>query len=142
MCAQLKNKILVVGQLPPPYHGSNVMTKVMLSALTTTNYKVHFIDKSFARSIETIGKPSLRKILRVPFLAIEILIVCLFKRPVICIYFIAAGKSAFFIDAVLLFLLRLCCTPYILRFGGKGIVAAIAIFRAIWTYRCANEGLR
>ena len=120
MCSQLKNKILVIGQLPPPYHGSNVMTGVTLSALKTTNYRVYFIDKSFAKSIETIGKPSLKKMLRVPFLAIEILIACLIKRPTICIYFIAAGTSAFFVDAALLFLLRLCCTPYILRFGGKG----------------------
>ena len=41
-------------------------------------------------------------------------------RPAMCIYFIAVGKSAFLVDAFLLFLLRLCRLPYILRFGGKG----------------------
>lgn len=116
----MKDKILVVGQLPPPYHGSNVMAKIMLQALDTEGYQVIFVDKSFAKSVETIGKPSPRKILRVPVLAIEILIACLFKRPSICIYFIAVGKSAFLVDAFLLFFLRLCRLPYILRFGGKG----------------------
>jgi len=116
----MKDKILIIGQLPPPYHGSNVMAKAMLSALKTKGYKIYFVDKSFAKSIDTIGKPSLRKILRVPILAIRILIACLFKRPVMCIYFIAVGKSAFLVDAFLVFLLRLCRLPYVLRFGGKG----------------------
>ena len=116
----MKEKILIIGQLPPPYHGSNVMAKTMLSALNDLGYQVEFIDKSFSKSIETIGKPSIRKILRVPVLAIEILIACLFKRPRMCIYFIAVGKSAFLVDAFLLFLLRLCRLHYVLRFGGKG----------------------
>jgi len=103
----MKDKIIVIGQLPPPYHGSNVMAKAMLSALKTEGYQINFINKSFAKSIETLGKPSLRKILRVPVLAIEILIACLFKRPAMCIYFIAVGKSAFLVDALLLFLIRL-----------------------------------
>ena len=116
----MKKKILIIGQLPPPYHGSNVMAKAMLSMLKTEGYEVYFVDKSFAKSIEAIGKPSLRKILRVPILAIEILIACLVKRPSMCIYFIAVGKSAFILDVFYLFLIRLCRLPYILRFGGKG----------------------
>ena len=124
----MKEKILVVGQLPPPYHGSNVMAKVMLSALDAEGYQVIFVDKSFARSIDTIGKPSLRKIFRVPALAIEIISNCLFKSPSICIYFIAVGKSAFLLDTFFLFLLRICRLPYVLRFGGKGY------------YKLQNEG--
>ena len=96
------------------------MGKVMLSALKAEGYQTIFIDKAFTKSYKTVGKPSLRKILRVPILAIEILIACLFKRPAICIYFIAVGRSAFYVDAVLLFFLRLCHLPYILRFGDKG----------------------
>jgi len=116
----MKSKILVVAQYPPPYHGSNVMAKVTVSTLKKTGYKVIFVNKSFAKSIETIGKPSLRKILRIPVLAIELLISSFFKRPAICLYFLACGKSAFLIDAFLLSLLRICRIPYILRFGGKG----------------------
>ena len=116
----MKDIILVVGQLPPPYHGSNVMAKAMVRALNARGYQVEFVDKSFSKSIEAIGKPSLYKILRIPVLAIQILFACLFKRPALCIYFIACGKSAFLVDSFFLFLLRLCQLPYILRFGGKG----------------------
>ena len=116
----MPKKILIVAQLPPPYHGSNVMAKNMLDTLQKEGYEVVFIDKSFSKSIEMIGRISLRKLLRVPILTLEILIACLFKRPIVCIYFIALGKIAFLLDAFLLFLLRLCRLPYILRFGGKG----------------------
>ena len=115
----MKEKILIIGQLPPPYHGSNVMAQVMLSALEK-KYDIIFINKSFSKSIDTIGKPSLRKIIRVPVLAIKTLFACMKSRPTVCIYFVAVGKSAFIIDASLLLLIRLCRLPYILRFGGKG----------------------
>ncbi len=124
----MKKEILVVAQCPPPFHGSNVMASTMLSALDRKDYQVIFVNKSFAKSIETIGKPSLRKILRIPVLTIELLIASLFRRPVICIYFIACGKSAFLIDTFLLFFLRISRIPYILRFGGKGF------------YELQNEG--
>jgi glycosyltransferase involved in cell wall biosynthesis len=115
----MKEKILIIGQLPPPYHGSNVMAKVMLTALEK-KHAIIFINKAFAKSIETIGKPSLRKFFRVPVLAIKILFACMISRPTVCIYFVAVGKSAFIVDAFLLLLIRLCRVPYILRFGGKG----------------------
>ncbi len=117
---KVKEKILIVGQLPPPYHGSNVMARTMLFALNKKDYKTVFVDKLFAKSIDEIGKPSLRKVLRVPLLAVEIFMACIRNRPLMCIYFIAVGKSAFVIDAFLLLLIRLCHIPYILRFGGKG----------------------
>jgi glycosyltransferase involved in cell wall biosynthesis len=116
----MKEKILIVGQFPPPYHGSNVMAKVMVSALDGASYQTIFLDKRFSKTIETIGKPSARKILRIPVLVIELLIACLFKQPALCIYFIAVGKSAFLLDAFFLYFLRICRLPYILRFGGKG----------------------
>jgi len=116
----MRLKVLIIGQFPPPFHGSNVMAKLTVSALNNLGYQIIFVDKHFAKSIETIGKPSIRKIIRIPVLAMEIIIACIFKRPKICIYFIACGKSAFLIDAFLLMLVRFCRIPYILRFGGKG----------------------
>ena len=116
----MKLKILIVGQIPPPFHGSNIMAKLTVSALKKNGYKIIFVDKSFARSIDSIGKASLRKIIRIPILAIKLFISSLFRSPKICIYFLACGKSAFLIDTLLLFLIRFCRIPYILRFGGKG----------------------
>ena len=117
---KMANKILIVGQLPPPYHGSNVMAKNMLEALQKNDYQIEFIDKSLSQSIEMISRISIRKLLRAPILAVRILIACLFRRPRVCMYFISFGKIAFLLDSFLLLLLRMFQVPYILRFGGKG----------------------
>ena len=69
----MKGKILVVGQFPPPFHGSNVMAKLTVTTLEREGYQVIFIDKSFAKSIDTIGRPSLRKIIRIPVLHLSLL---------------------------------------------------------------------
>ena len=113
-------RVLVVGQLPPPYHGSNVMAEIMLSSLKTKGYRVAFIDKGFSKSISNIGKLTLHKLVRIPFLGLEILVKSLLTKPALCIYFPAVGKSTFFLDAIYLFIIRMCKIPYVLRFGGKG----------------------
>jgi glycosyltransferase involved in cell wall biosynthesis len=113
------NKLLIIGQLPPPYHGSNVMTKVMIEAVKQSKNTVFFIDKMFSKNVETVGKISFRKLLRVPVLILQIIMVCKKIKPNLCVFFIAAGKTAFLVDALLLIVLRLCKTKYVLRFGGK-----------------------
>ena len=129
----MKEKIIVFGNFPPPYHGANIMAKIMSSVLEEEGYKTIVIKKSFSKSIETVGKISLIKIMRIPVITFEILVACLFKRPVVCIYFIAKGKTAFLVDAFFLFLLRLCHLPYILRFGDKGF-KELAMQSYFWNF--------
>ena len=112
--------LLVIGQFPPPYHGSNVMAKIMVSTLTRLGYSVCFIDKKFSTEISQIGKLTLQKLFRIPILGVEIFIKSLQKKPSLCIYFPAVGKSAFFLDFLYLYIVRICKVPYVLRFGGKG----------------------
>lgn len=116
----MSTKILIVGQLPPPYHGSNVMTEMTLRALQQAGYKSVFVNKSFSKDMKTIGRFSIRKLLRIPILALLLLKARIVEQPKLCIYFIGCSKGAFLVDAFLVFLLRVYRLPYILRFGGKG----------------------
>ena len=129
---KIKPNILVVGQIPPPYHGFNVMAEMVLNALQKKEYEPIFISKSFSRSIETVGKASFRKVMRVPILVFYILIACLLKKPMMCIYFIASGKIPVFVDSFILFFIRLCHVPYVLRFGGKGFRDNLQNSNVIW----------
>lgn len=113
-------KILVIGQVPPPDHGANFMTEVMLNVLQGKNYNVTFINKFFSKTPQDIGKVSIRKLIRMPILMAKMLIKCLHIRPEICIYFIALGKIGFLADNFILFLLSMCRIPYILDIHGKG----------------------
>ena len=125
-------KLLMVGQLPPPQHGSNVMAEITLGALRNKGYEVIFIDKLFSKSIETVGKASVRKILRVPILAFEVLIACLSRKPALCIYFIASGIIPVLVDTFIIFFIRLCGVPYILDLHGKGFRNNLQNANLIW----------
>ena len=112
--------LLVIGQFPPPYHGSNIMAEITNSTLIRLGYSVCFIDKKFSTEISQIGKLTLKKIFRIPVLSVEILVKTLQKKPSLCIYFSAVGKPAFFLDFLYLYIVRKCKVPYVIRFDGKG----------------------
>lgn len=111
---------MIIGQIPPPYHGSNIMAEITKQALSKLGYTVCFIDKKLSTEISQIGKLTIRKIFRIPVLAIEILIKSLKEKISLCVYFIAVGKTAFLLDSFWLFILRKCKIPYVIRFDGKG----------------------
>ena len=113
-------RILVVGQVPPPYHGSNVMTRNLLNALDLLGHEVSFVNKSFSRKMSEIRKLSLHKLIRIPSLIWWIIKIAKHFRPRLCIYFLSIGSGAFIIDTFLLWIIRRFRIPYILRFGAKG----------------------
>ena len=114
-------RILIVGQIPPPFHGSNVMAETLFEVLKQLGHEVNFIDKSFSSSMSEVSKPSIRKLFRVPVLMTVLFKEILRKFPGICIYFISLSPSAFVVDALMLTILRLFRVPYVLRFGAKGV---------------------
>ena len=113
-------RILVIGQVPPPYHGSNVMTQNLLQALDRLGHTVYFVNKSFSREMSEVRKISFRKFLRIPPLVFILLQTIIRYRPNMCVYFIANSPGAFVADAFLIRLIRIFDIPYILRFGAKG----------------------
>lgn len=116
----MKPRILLIGQTPPPYHGSNIMAKTMLETLYKNEHDVLFINKAFSKTIKSIGRIDFRKLARIPILTIQVVFACLNKKPILCIYFIAYGKIAFLFDAFIILIIRKLKIPYVLRFGAKG----------------------
>ena len=116
-----KIKIIVVGQIPPPFHGSNVMALNMVECLKKNSViNAYFIDKKFSRTISQIGKFNFNKLIRIFFLVFEIIYAIIKFKPSFCIFFLAVGKPAFFLDTIYLKIFKLFNIPYVLRFGGKG----------------------
>ncbi len=115
-----KNTFIIVGSLPPPYHGSNVMGEMTLRAFNTLGYNTIFIDKAFSKEIDNVGKISLYKIKRLMIIIYLIMLKCFRSKPSVCIYFIASGSFALIVDALILKIINWFDVPYILRFDGKG----------------------
>ena len=59
-------KLLIIGQLPPPHHGSNVMTEIFIQSLLRLGHDITMVEKKFSKTIQDIGKLTILKILKIP----------------------------------------------------------------------------
>lgn len=112
--------ILIVGQLPPPWHGSNVMTQLFMQSLQKLEQKVTIFEKNFSRQLEEVGTITLLKAVKVPILILTFLRLLITDKPTICFYFISMGSFSFLFDALLIAFLRLFGVNYVLYCHGKG----------------------
>jgi glycosyltransferase involved in cell wall biosynthesis len=112
--------ILLIGQLPPPVHGSNVMTERFMAALDANGFSREIVQKTFSSTMAQVGKASFNKILKVPDLYRRVEWAIRERRPDTCVYFISVGLSSLLIDCLMLRLLRKKEVPYVLYFHGKG----------------------
>lgn len=115
-----KGPIVVIGSIPPPHHGSNVMCRYFVQTLKNLGHDVILIEKRFSRKQEDIGKPQLRKFTRLPCILVQLALVRMRCRPRMAIYFISVAKPALLVDTMLVLCLRSFGIPYVLYFHGKG----------------------
>lgn len=114
------NVVLVVGQVPPPIHGSNVMTMNLLGVLDDFGFKYCMVEKIFfLRS--RVNRFSFRKLLVIPNIFFDFFNKIFLHRPKSCIYFLSLGLMSFLFDATLLLLLRLFKIKYLLYIHGSGL---------------------
>ena len=111
-------KLLIIGQLPPPIHGSNMMTRIFLRSLKNIGYKIFLVQKNFTSSQEKIEKFSFLKVLKIPIIWFKISKAVISFRPTLCFYFISVKFPTFFIDAIYLFFMKLLKVKYVLYVHG------------------------
>jgi glycosyltransferase involved in cell wall biosynthesis len=122
-------EILIIGQLPPPVHGSNVMTELFMSSLRKQGYDAYIVEKTFSKRPDQVGKISILKFFKIPILIFRLIILLFKKPPDLCFFFISLGITSFLVDALLLIILRLFNVEYVLYIHGVG-------FEKL----CANSG--
>jgi glycosyltransferase involved in cell wall biosynthesis len=105
--------IVVISQVPPPTHGSTLITKILLEVLVELGENVILVDRRFSQQISEVGAVSFRKIVAAPGLAVRLLQVLLFRRPQMCVFFSTNRSFSFLVDVVLGELLRLFRVPTI-----------------------------
>ncbi len=117
----MKPRILVVGQLPPPHHGSNLMTEMFVHSLKKNGCDIVVIEKTFSKKIEDVRRLTISKILKIPIIT-AIFIKKLFENKYdLCFYFLSKKPPSIYIDTFFLFLLRLFHIKYVLYMHAKGV---------------------
>lgn len=113
-------KVLVIGQLPPPVHGSNVMTERFMESLAAVNIPAVIVEKKFSTQLTEVGKNDPKKLLKIPELLKNVRQTIAENKPDLCVYFISVGITSLLVDCIVLSILRHRDIPYVLYFHGLG----------------------
>ena len=100
------NKILAIGQIPPPYNGQNVMFEYFVKG-NYSKLKIYFINANFSSSLTDQSKLKIGKLI-VILKIIYKSILYKFKYSINILYYLPSGsnKIALYKDIFLLFILR------------------------------------
>ena len=118
---QKRPRILSISQLPPPVHGSTVMTQRFMDALARGGFETRIVEKNFSRRQEDVGKVTIGKILKIPHLCFQLIKTLILFKPTLTVFFITVGAGSFLVDCLLLYILRLFEVDYILYMHGRGL---------------------
>jgi glycosyltransferase involved in cell wall biosynthesis len=124
------SRIVVISQLPPPYHGSTVMTAELVDALRRHGHQVSVVDRRFSRTIAEVGGLSARKVLSGVGLVLR-LGRALVRRPDVCIFFTTNRMPSFAVDTAMSLMLhasRVQRIDYIHTTGYSDLAARNALF--------------
>ena len=119
----LKNKsFLIIGQIPPPFLGQAIMTKVLIDSLSDLNYKFKFINQTSSKNTKSFSRLEIGKFCVVLKTIFSILIDVLFDKSDI-LYYSPSGhrKIAIIRDIIILTFSRLFYKKVIFHFHAYGL---------------------
>lgn len=104
------NKVVVISQVPPPTHGSTLMTRILLEVLTEAGIATKLVDRRFSRFVGEVGVLSLRKLAAVPSLVGRLTAAVMGARRT-CVFFCTNRPFSFLVDVLLGEVLRVFRVP-------------------------------
>jgi glycosyltransferase involved in cell wall biosynthesis len=115
-------KLLIIGQLPPPHHGSNVMMEMFNKSLKNLGSNITIVEKKFSNRIEDVRKLSISKIFKIPIITSLLIYRLVRNQYDLCFYFLSLKPPSIFVDAFFLFFIRMFRIKYILYLHAKGVI--------------------
>lgn len=113
-------KILLYGQLPPPQHGSNIMTLTLFKALMKLGYHVKVSNKRFSKKIHEVNKISLVKFFRLFSMLWRYNGDLVRFRPDLVVFFISATKIGLLTEGFFVAFTNIFHIPYVLYIHNNG----------------------
>lgn len=127
-----KPRILFMVPLPPPVHGSAMVSQAIQdSRLVRESFRCDFVNLSTSRSMDEIGKRSLRKVFRFLGSYVRVLYRLMTERYDACYLAITCHGIGFLKDAPFVFLCKLFRRKVILHQHNKGLSRDVCR----WPYR-------
>lgn len=103
--------LVVISQVPPPVHGSTVMTRIFLETIGNLGHSARLVDRRFSSTMDEVGKPSVGKVFKAFSIAMRLARVLLKEKPDACILFATTRRGSLVVDWMLSEILRLFRVP-------------------------------
>jgi glycosyltransferase involved in cell wall biosynthesis len=107
------SRVAIISQMPPPVHGSTVMTRTLIECLSAGGVEIQLVDRRFSRNIGEVGQFSLRKVVAAFSLWMRLIRVVFTFRPEAVIVFATTRPLSFLVDCLAATVLRKFRVPYI-----------------------------
>lgn len=122
MAQDTRTKILFIVQLPPPVHGSAMISKVFVkSPIINTAFNISVIGLHFSKTMSEIGTFSLSKVLKTIGYGIEILRRIRSFRPALVYFTIAPIGLSFYRDIFYVMALKMSKVKIVYHLHVRGI---------------------
>src|SRR5687767_2213156 len=108
-----RDHLLVISQLPPPVHGSTVMTEVFLGSLDRLDLEWTLIDRRFSSRIDEVGKVTLRKVSAAIGIMGRLTHAIVRTNPSAVVFFCTTRTVSFLVDWLLSEIIRVSRIPSI-----------------------------
>ncbi|MEO9476971.1 MAG: glycosyltransferase family 4 protein [Cyclobacteriaceae bacterium] len=129
---ELKKKVVVVGQTPPPYHGQAMMIEKLVNT-EFDNIEIYHIRMSYSSQIDEIGRISIRKILHLFYLIFKTHVVFWKFKPSVLVYYPVGNRLGGVLrDWVYLLLTRGLFKKLVLNFQAAGLGEYIWSFNPLF----------
>ncbi len=99
-------KVIVVSQIPPPVHGSTVMTERLMGALRSEGHDVGLVDRRFSSTIDVVGQFRWRKVVAAIDLGRRLRASVRSNKPDTVVFFATDRSLSFLVDVFLAWILR------------------------------------
>lgn len=128
-----KSRILFVTPLPPPVHGSAMVSRYLQeSELLHERYQTTFVNLSTSRKMNEIGKRSIWKMVRFVGTYARVLSQLVRHRYDLCYLAITCQGIGFLKDAPFVFLCKLFCRKVVVHQHNKGMSRVVHRFPYRW----------
>ena len=102
-----KTKLLIIGAVPPPYHGVTLSTKHLIHSKLADIFQIIHLDISDHRDLENLGKFDLINISSALGQVINLAWLCFTKKPDIIYLVIAQNYGGFLRDGLFIMTARI-----------------------------------
>jgi len=140
----LKPGILILGKLPPPYMGPAIATQILLQSGLNNHFRLIHLDTRINPSLDSLGKWSIRKVVKSIQLYFRMLRICFTQKPELILIPISQTSTGFLKDFIFILIGKLSGRKIILQLRGSNFVnwqsKSSSVMRAVvkTAMKCAN----